>query len=171
MNQDASTAAQTPAKSASAKGRWIALFVLLTITVIGVLGYWRYAELYPSTDNAYTGTDVVRVAPQISGAVAHVYVQDDDKVAMGDPLFDLDPTPYEAALRNARAQFDAAANAAGTAADNLKAAAAELETARAALGDAIAKYRDAKDQQKPDEPPSSQVDRRPEGLARRHGRL
>ncbi|ODR96753.1 hypothetical protein AUC69_14300 [Methyloceanibacter superfactus] len=157
MNQDASTAAQTPAKSASAKGRWIALFVLLTITVIGVLGYWRYAELYPSTDNAYTGTDVVRVAPQISGAVAHVYVQDDDKVAMGDPLFDLDPTPYEAALRNARAQFDAAANAAGTAADNLKAAAAELETARAALGDAIAKYRDAKDQQKPDEPPSSQV--------------
>ncbi len=157
MNQDASTAAQTPAKSASAKGRWIALFVLLAITVVGVLAYWRYAEIYPSTDNAYTGTDVVRVATQISGVVANVYVQDDDKVAMGDPLFDLDPTPYEAALRNARAQFDAAANAAGTAADNLKAAAAELETARAALGPAMDKYREAKTQQKAGEPPAPEV--------------
>ena len=56
--------------------------------------------------------------------MTHVYVQDDDKVAMGDPLFDIDPTPYEAALRNARAQFDAAANAAGTAGEDLKNAAA-----------------------------------------------
>ncbi|HUU67409.1 MAG TPA: HlyD family secretion protein [Methyloceanibacter sp.] len=165
MNQDASTAAKTgaksdaktPAKSSSARGRWIALFVLLAVTVIGVLAYWRYAELYPSTDNAYTGTDVVRVATQISGVVANVYVQDDDKVAMGDPLFDLDPTPYEAALRNARAQFDAAANAAGTAADTLKAAAAKLETARAALGPAMDKFREARDQQKTGEAPSPEL--------------
>ena len=145
MNQDATTAAQTPSKGLTTRGRWIALFVLLAVTVAGVLAYWRYAEIYPSTDNAYTGTNVVRVAPQISGAVANIYVQDDDKVAMGDPLFDLDPTPYEAGLRNARAQFDAAANAAGTAADGLKNAADALEQKRAALGEAMAKYREAKD--------------------------
>ena len=93
------------------------------MTIGGVLVYWRYAEIYPSTDNAYTGADIVRVAPQVSGPVTHVYVTDDDKVAKGDPLFDIDPTLYEAALRNARAQFDAAAAAAGTAGDGLKAAA------------------------------------------------
>jgi membrane fusion protein (multidrug efflux system) len=154
VNQDATTAAQTPSKSSTARLRWIVLLVLLLVTILGVLAYWRYAEIYPSTDNAYTGTDIVRVAPQISGAVAQVYVQDDDKVAAGDPLFDLDPTPYEAALRNARAQFDAAANAAGTAADDLKAAATEMESQRAALDGAIAKYREAKAAQASAAPPS-----------------
>ena len=156
MNQDAPPATDTlkPTKPETARRRWIALFVLLAATVIGVLAYWRYAEIYPSTDNAYTGADIVRIAPQVTGPVTHVYVVDDDKVTEGDPLFDIDPTPYEAALRNARAQFDAAANAAGTAADNLKKAADELGTKRVALQDAIGKYREAKAAQKPDEPPS-----------------
>jgi membrane fusion protein (multidrug efflux system) len=129
----------------------------LAATIGGVLLYWRHTEIYPSTDNAYTGADVVRVAPQINGVVIRVYVQDDDKIAASDPLFDLDPTLYDAALRNARAQFDAAASAAGTAADALKAAADKLESKRAALEDAIGKFRQAKDAQKPGEPPSDQL--------------
>jgi membrane fusion protein, multidrug efflux system len=156
VNQDATTAAQTPSKT-DARRRWGIFLAFLAVTIVGVLAYWRYAEIYPSTDNAYTVADIVRVAPQISGAVAQVYVGDDDKVAMGDPLFDLDPTPYEAALRNARAQFDAAANAAGTAADDLKAAATELEAKRAALEEAIAKYREAETAQAEGAAPSPQT--------------
>lgn len=157
MNQDASTVTPVRAKTSAASWRWIALLVLLAATIGGVLLYWRHTEIYPSTDNAYTGADVVRVASQINGVVKQVYVQDDDKVASGDPLFDLDPTLYDAALRNARAQFDAAASAAGTAADALKAAADKLESKRAALEDAIGKYRDAKDAQKPGQTPSDQL--------------
>jgi membrane fusion protein (multidrug efflux system) len=122
-----------------------------------VLLYWRYAELYPSTDNAYTGANVVRVASQISGPVARIYVSDDNKVAAGDPLFDIDATLYDAALRNARAQFDAAANAAGTEADALTAAAKALDEKRAALDTAMKTYREARDAQKQGEPPSEQV--------------
>jgi len=157
VNQDATTATPVRTKSITASWRWIALLVLLAATIGGVLLYWRHTEIYPSTDNAYTGADVVRVASQINGVVKHVYVQDDDKVAAADPLFDLDPTLYDAALRNARAQFDAAASAAGTAADALKAAADKLESKRAALEDAIGKYRDAKDAQKPGQTPSDQL--------------
>jgi len=157
VNQDASTVTPVRAKTSAASWRWIALLVLLAATIGGVLLYWHHTEIYPSTDNAYTGADVVRVASQINGVVIHVYVQDDDKVGAGDPLFDLDPTLYDAALRNARAQFDAAASAAGTAADALKAAADKLESKRAALEDAIGKYRDAKDAQKPGQAPSDQL--------------
>jgi membrane fusion protein, multidrug efflux system len=157
VNQDASTETPVRAKTTAASWRWIALFVLLVVTIGGVLLYWQHTKLYPSTDNAYTGANVVRVAAQINGVVIDVYVRDDDKVASGDPLFDLDPTLYEAALRNARAQFDAATAAAGTAADALKAAADKLETARAGLEDAIGKYRQAKDAHKPGEPPSDQL--------------
>ncbi|MGZ5850428.1 MAG: efflux RND transporter periplasmic adaptor subunit [Methyloceanibacter sp.] len=156
MKQDVSTDAKAR-NGAKLPYRWILLLVLLVVTAGGVFAYWHYAEIYPSTDNAYTGADVARVASQVSGQVVRVYVQDDDKVASGDPLFDLDPTLYDAALRNARAQFDAAASAAGTAADALKAAAQKLEDKRVALEDAIGKYRVAKDAQKPGEPPSDQL--------------
>jgi membrane fusion protein, multidrug efflux system len=155
VNQEASTDTPARAKGSAATYRWIALLVLLAATIGGVLLYWRHSTIYPSTDNAYVGANVVRVAPQVSGPVLRVYVTDDDKVAAGDPLFDIDPTLYDAALRNARAQFDAAASAAGTAADALKAAATKLEDRRAALEDALAKYREAKDAQKQGEPPSS----------------
>jgi len=156
VNQDATTAEKTRAKKTTARNRWIALAVLLLITVGGVLIYWHYAEIYPSTDNAYTGADIVRMAPQVTGSVADVYVADDDKVETGDPLFDIDSGPYEAALRGARAQFDAAANAAGTAGDNLKNAATTLEAKRAALADAIAKFRDTKTTQTPGAAPSQE---------------
>lgn len=147
MNQKVSTAKPSRANGKAATYRWAALFVLLAATIAGVLLYWRHAELYPSTDNAYTGANTVRVAPQVSGPIAHVYVKDDDKVAAGDPLFDIDPSLYDAALRNARAQFDAAADAAGTAADTLKGAANTLEEKRVALESAMSKYREAKDTQ------------------------
>ena len=78
-----------------------------------------------------------------SGPVARIYVTDDDKVAAGDPLFDIDATLYDAALRNARAQFDAAANAAGTEADALKAAADQARReARPPSTTAMNKYRE-----------------------------
>jgi membrane fusion protein (multidrug efflux system) len=155
VNLEAPIETPTRTKNKAAAYRWIALLVLLIATVGGVLLYWHYAEIYPATDNAYTGANVVRVASQVSGPVLRVYVREDDQVAKGDPLFDIDPALYEAALRNARAQFDAAADAAGTAADGLKAAAAKLEEKRQALEDAIGKYREAKDAQKAGEPPSS----------------
>ncbi|HEX2449159.1 MAG TPA: HlyD family secretion protein [Methyloceanibacter sp.] len=154
MNQEASIETPTRTKSNAAIYRWGALFVLLAATIGGVLLYWRHATIYPSTDNAYTGANIVRVAAQVSGPIAHIYVVDDEKVPEGDPLFDIDPTLYDAALRNARAQFDAAVSAAGTAADDLKNAAATLEEKRVALEDALGKYRDAKAAQKEGEPPS-----------------
>jgi membrane fusion protein (multidrug efflux system) len=157
VNQEVSTDTPTRAKGRAKTYRWAALTVLLLATIGGVLAYWRYIEIYPSTDNSYTGANVVRVASQVSGPVIRVYGKDDDKVATGDPLFDIDPTLYDAALRNARAQFDAAADAAGTAADDLKAAAATLEEKRVAFEDALAKYREAKDAQREGEAPSSEL--------------
>ena len=119
MNQDASTEVRANT-SAFATLRWVALAAVIVATVAGAFLYWRHAELYPSTENAYTGSNIVRVASEVSGPVIHVYVRTDEPVKAGDPLFDIDPILYDAALRNARAQLDAAADAAGTAGDNLK---------------------------------------------------
>jgi membrane fusion protein (multidrug efflux system) len=157
VNQDASTDASTRSARAFAAIRWIALFAVIAATVGGAFAYWRYSELYPSTENAYVSTNIVRVSAEVSGPVIQVYVQTDEKVKTGDPLFDIDPTLYDAQLRGARAQFDAAAAAAGTAADALKAAASKLEEKRTALEDALATYRKAKDAQSDGEAPSTDL--------------
>ncbi len=155
MNQDAAT--EAPAgTSAFATIRWVALAAVIVATIAGALVYWRHSEIYPSTENAYVGSNIVRVAAEISGPVIRVYVRTDDWVKTGVPLFDIDPTLYDAALRNALAQFDAAASAAGTAGDGLKAAATKLEEKRAALEDTLATYRQAKDSQSSDQPPTDQ---------------
>jgi len=137
--------------------RWVALAAVTAITIVGAFVWWRYSELYPPTENAYTGTNIVRVASEVSGPVIRVYVRTDDRVETGVPLFDIDPALYDAALRNARAQFDAAADAAGTAGEGLKAAADKLEEKRSALENALTAYKNAKDAQSPDQPKSDQL--------------
>ena len=155
MNQDASTDASTHSARTFATVRWIALVALIAATIGGAFAYWRYTALYPTTENAYVGTDIVRVAAEVSGPVVHVYVQTDENVKSGDLLFDIDPTLYDAQLRNARAQFDSATAAAGTAADPLKTAVTKFEEKRAALEDAGQAYKKAKDAQGEDQPPST----------------
>jgi membrane fusion protein (multidrug efflux system) len=153
VNQDASTEIRG-STSTFAAFRWGALAAVILATIVGAFLYWRHTELYPTTENAYTGSNIVRVAPQVSGPVIHIYVETDERVKAGDPLFDIDPTLYQAALPNARAQFDAAADSAGTAADALKASADALEEKRKALEDALAAYRKAEAESKPGEAPS-----------------
>lgn len=157
MNQDASTEVRESTSNNLATIRWVALGAIVVATIAGAFYWWRHVELYPTTENAYVGSNIVRVASEVSGPVIRVYVVTDDLVKAGDPLFDIDPTLYDAALRNARAQFDAAADAAGTAGENLKKAATTLEEKRVGLEAALKTYREAKDAQAPDAAPSDQI--------------
>lgn len=83
---------------------------LLAVAVLAVFGYryWRHAQLYASTDNAYVNADKVEIAAQVSGPVTRVYVQENQPVKAGDPLFDIDRKPYELALEKAQAQWQLA---------------------------------------------------------------
>jgi membrane fusion protein (multidrug efflux system) len=142
VNQDAATTEQTTEKRVIAL-RWVGLIAVILATVAGAFFYWRYSELYPSTENAYTGSNIVRVAAEVRGPVTQVYVDTGEQVKAGDLLFDIDAALYDIALRNARAQFDAAVDSAGTAAEGLKGAANKLEEQRKALEEAAKTYRKA----------------------------
>jgi multidrug resistance efflux pump len=61
VNQDASTEVRAET-SAFTTWRWIALAAVIIATVAGAFYYWRHVELYPTTENAYTGSNIVRVA-------------------------------------------------------------------------------------------------------------
>lgn len=49
-----------------------------------------------------------RIGPEVRGRLAEIFVEEGDRVAAGDPLFRIDPEPYELGLRQAEAQLDRA---------------------------------------------------------------
>jgi membrane fusion protein (multidrug efflux system) len=94
------------------KRRRISRFVMLVVIPLAALalgfGWWLGSGRYVSTDNAYVGADKSLITPQVTGAITAVHVVEGQKVKVGDPLFDIDPQPYEIALALAKGRLEAA---------------------------------------------------------------
>ena len=98
------------------------------------LGYLALGLTHESTDDAFIEGHIVAIAPQISGPVAKVLVQDNQEVKKGDLLVEIDPSDYDAAVRQRGASID-------TARANLKAVLSVLElmAAKVTTAEAAAK--------------------------------
>ena len=102
--------APEPAPTLRRRGgaRSFLLFVVpLAALALGLL-WWLSGGRYVSTDNAYVGADKVLITPQVTGPIVAVHVVEGQRVAVGDPLFDIDPTPYRTALALAQGRLAAA---------------------------------------------------------------
>jgi multidrug resistance efflux pump len=69
---------------------------------------WRHYEVEPWTRDGRVKAYVVQVAPDVTGQVTKVYVHDNQHVAAGAPLFEIDRARFELALRQSEAQVVAA---------------------------------------------------------------
>src|SRR5271169_870106 len=88
-----SVSSSTPPQNdpgASRRLRWI---VLGAAAIVAFL-YFVPIPFIAYTSDGYVRSDFVEVAPQVSGAVNHVAVANDQKVAVGDLLATLDPEPF-----------------------------------------------------------------------------
>jgi membrane fusion protein (multidrug efflux system) len=47
-----------------------------------------------------------RIGPEVRGRIAKIFVAEGDRVSQDDPLFQIDPEPYELALHQAQARLD-----------------------------------------------------------------
>jgi len=61
-----------------------------------------------STDDAYVNGHVTFVAPRVSGQIARVLVDDNNRVRKGDVLAEVDKEPFEVAVSEKRAAVDTA---------------------------------------------------------------
>lgn len=80
----------------------VTLAMLALATVVG-LALWGYYMDAPWTRDGRVRADVVSVAPDVSGLVTEVLVEDNQKVKRGDLLFRIDPERFALALRQAEA--------------------------------------------------------------------
>ena len=71
------------------------------------LRLWDRYELSPWTRDGRVRADIVQIAPDVSGLVTAVRVRDNQRVASGALLFEVDPARYQLALREAQARLGA----------------------------------------------------------------
>ncbi|MFM0135352.1 efflux RND transporter periplasmic adaptor subunit [Caballeronia grimmiae] len=82
--------------------------ILLTLIVVAIAAVvlWKLVDYYmfaPWTRDGHVRADVIQVAPDVSGLITEVKVQDNQQVKRGDVLFVIDQARYALALRNAEA--------------------------------------------------------------------
>jgi membrane fusion protein, multidrug efflux system len=110
-DEAAETRAEPPPRRS--RRRWFGLpLALLALLVAAIAGNWWLTEgrWIESTDNAYVQGDITVLSPRIDGEITAVLVTDNQRVNVGDPLVELDPTDWraremqaEAAVAEARA--------------------------------------------------------------------
>jgi len=110
------------AKSSVKKGS-AGVLVLILVSLAWYLASDRYT---PYTQQARVQGFVVGVAPKVSGLVTSVHVRNNQIVNAGEPLFEIDRSSYEIALKRARSDLENTRK-------QVSAGAASVETARANL--------------------------------------
>ncbi len=85
--------------------RMILLVVIPALAIVVGGGLYLAGGRYISTDNAYVGAEKVLITPDISGKVSRVVVREGQHVQAGDLLFNIDPQPFELAVRQAKSKL------------------------------------------------------------------
>ncbi|RYG42076.1 biotin/lipoyl-binding protein, partial [bacterium] len=83
-------------------------FIVGAVVVVGgFFAYrsWSYGQSHVSTDDAQVTSNIVQVSPQVAGTVEKVLVEDNQIVARGDLIAELDPASYQTAVQQARANL------------------------------------------------------------------
>jgi membrane fusion protein (multidrug efflux system) len=112
--------------------------VLLACLVVIVAAWWFISSYGTvSTDDAYVNGHVTFVAPRVSGQVARVLVDDNNRVRKGDLLLQLDKEPYVVQLNIAQAAVDAATSDLANAQAQARGLVGQARSARFALEHAI----------------------------------
>ncbi|HEY3720940.1 MAG TPA: HlyD family secretion protein [Roseiarcus sp.] len=98
-----------PAAARPRGGRRFFLLVVVPLAALALgLLWWLSGGRWVSTDNAYVGADKALITPDVTGPIVSIHVKEGQKVAVGDPLFDIDPAPYRTALALAQGRLAAA---------------------------------------------------------------
>jgi membrane fusion protein (multidrug efflux system) len=90
------------------------VFLIVGIVVLLMAGFflWRYFDSYEETDDAQIDGHLNSISARVSGHVLKLLVDDNQYVAAGTPLVEIDPKDYQVAVERAKADYaDAVATA------------------------------------------------------------
>ncbi|WP_038176780.1 MULTISPECIES: HlyD family secretion protein [Vibrio] len=123
---------------AEKSSRKLSLYIITAVLVIWLYSLWS-DRVTPITSDAQVHTYLVRVAPEVSGNIVDVNVEDNQIVEAGQVLLTIDPRNYQVALKGAQANL-------AIAGQNIGASTAAVEVAQAKVVDALAARDNAREQ-------------------------
>ncbi|MGD9054681.1 MAG: HlyD family secretion protein [Desulfobacterales bacterium] len=113
------------------KMKYLLTAAVVAVAVIVVLvKYWDYVT-NPWTRDGQVRAQVVQITPRVSAPIVKLPIADNQFVRTGDLLFEVDPRTFEAALEQARAEYD-------NTRDEIEALEKQVEAAQADVGAANA---------------------------------
>ena len=80
------------------------------LIIVSLALYFAGGRLTPSMSQARIQAFVVPVAGEVAGKVLAVNIRNNDEVQRGQLLFDIDPKPYEIALKRACGEANSASS-------------------------------------------------------------
>ncbi len=117
-SSQAQTAATNPSAPPAGRrnrfrpGRLLALALLIALAGISLpvaMSWVDYRRTHSITDDAFVEAHIVNVAPQlVSGRIIRFLADENDRVAQGQVVAEIDPIPYRDKVNVARAQLDSA---------------------------------------------------------------
>ncbi len=142
---------------------------LLTVggTLLGLfVAYQILVYFVAYTDDAYVRSDLVAVAPQITGRVIKVHVVDNQTVKKGDKLVSIDPVPFQLVVNQTKAQIEKSTALLKVAQEELNSATAALEASTSAHTYALQQQVRYSDLAKQQYAPVEELDRTNDALRR-----
>jgi len=95
----------TPARTRRSRWRLPLLVAGPVTAIVLALAVYFMGGRYVSEENSYIGANTIAIAPQVSGVVTEITASQNQQVDAGQPLFKIDPEPYQIALDGAKAQL------------------------------------------------------------------
>jgi len=134
--------AEQPKSSTNQKSDPVSRITKIVLIVCVIIFIWYiFAERYaPYTDQARTKTLVIPIIPRVSGYLTKINVGMQSVVKANELLFQIDKTPYELAVKRAKASLDNVSQQVGALTATVKSAAGRLGVAKAQLDRAQRNY-------------------------------
>lgn len=86
--------------------RFVLLAVAPSLVLTGAAALYLQTGRVVSTENAYVKSHLVNVAPEVSGRIARVAVEENQRVDQGQLLFEIDAATFQIAVARARAAME-----------------------------------------------------------------
>ncbi|CAN5368737.1 HlyD family secretion protein [soil metagenome] len=111
---------------------WHRIAFIVGVIVV-LFGAWQLlTSVVAFTDDAYVRSDLIAIAPEVTGRIVAVHVADNQDVKAGEKLIGIDPEPFVLAVNQAQAELAEAKARVVVAQDELATAQAALEQATSA---------------------------------------
>jgi membrane fusion protein, multidrug efflux system len=111
QREQSQTVKTTPAKKGKNYFLWVS--VVLFVGLLGGLGWWLYSQGQEETDDAYVDGHITTISSRVAGTVTKVFVDDNQRVSVNQPLVKLDPRDYQVRVNQLKAALQQAQKQSG----------------------------------------------------------